>query len=65
MTTANGEEQIYDKETYKNDCSPHPAGPENTPEAELGTFSSNLLIMNPISGERSLLELAVSLVRED
>lgn len=65
MTTASEEEQIYDEETYKNDCSPHPARPEKVPEAELGKFSSNLLIINPISGERSLLELAVSLVRED
>lgn len=65
MTTANKEQQIYDKETHKNDCFPHPARPENIPEAELGKFSSKLLIMNPISGERSLLELAVSLERED
>lgn len=65
MTTANEEEQIYDEEAHKNDCSPHPARPENTPEAELGKFSSNLLIMNPISGEKSMLDLAVSLVRED
>lgn len=65
MTTANEEEQIYDEETHINDCSPHPSRPENTPDAELGKFSSNLLIMNPISGEMSLLELAVSLVHED